>query len=143
MRTIATVGDIYGPDAGQTFYNENNGAIAGQQGTNNGSPTQDNGGAGASVGGSSINPVATAQGIQGTILSNGVFLWFLIAFTLIGIYAWAKKVVPNVEGDLAVPRVSIPAWLSIGVQAFLFLVLVKTILKKYNVPGLSGLAALA
>jgi hypothetical protein len=140
MRTIATTGDIYGPDAGSTFYNNNNNTV-GLAGTANGSPASAGGTDGSGGDLSSINPVSVASNIQGTLLGNGVFQWCMIAVVLIGTYALVKKYVPNVESNLAVPRVSIPSWLSIGVQAFLFLVVVKTLLKKYNIPGLSGLAA--
>jgi len=135
MRSIATLGDIYGPDAGTTFYNNNAGADVGMAGTGNGTATPDQ------AGGAAVNPVSTFSGIRGTLIGNGVFQWFMILFVAVGVYALAKRHIPNVESDLSVPRISIPSFWSIGVQAFLFLVIVKTLLKKYNVPGLSGLAA--
>lgn len=135
MRSIATLGDIYGPDAGTTFYNNNAGADVGMAGTGNGGATPDQAGHAA------VSPISTFSGIRGTLLGNGVFQWFMILFVAVGVYALAKRHIPNIESDLSVPRISIPSFWSIGVQAFLFLVIVKTLLKKYNVPGLSGLAA--
>lgn len=135
MRSIATLGDIYGPDAGPTFYNNNAGADVGMAGTGNGGATPDMASTAA------VSPISTLSGIRGTLIGNGVFQWFMILFVAVGVYALAKHHVPNVESNLSVPRLSIPSFWSIGVQAFLFLVVVKTLLKKYNVPGLSGLAA--
>lgn len=137
MRTVATLGDIYGPDSGSTFYNANNGPAA-AAGTSSGGMSPDMSGASSAA---SISPISVLSGWKGTILGSGVFQWFMIAFVAIGIYALAKKHVPSVEEELGTPRISIPSFLSVGVQAFLFLAIVKTLLKKYNVPGLSGLAA--
>lgn len=135
MRSIATLGDIYGPDAGTTFYNNNAGAEVGMAGTGNGGATPD------MASHAAVSPISTFSGIRGTLIGNGVFQWFMILFVAVGVYALAKRHVPNIESDLSVPRISIPSFWSIGIQAFLFLVIVKTLLKKYNIPGLSGLAA--
>jgi hypothetical protein len=103
----------------------------------------DQAGASNSAVAAAINPVQVAQGIDGTIWGNGVFQFCVIIATVIGVYALAKRHVPNLESDLAVPRVSLSSFWSIGFQALIFFVLIKTLLKKYNVPGLSGLVAAA
>lgn len=139
MRSIATVGDIYGPDSGSTFYNQNNGSIAGPAGTTIGAGP-DQSGAGAT---SAIKPVAFLSGIDGTIFGNPIFQFFVIVIVGIGIYALAKKHVPSVESEFGTPRISVPSFLSTGFMAFVFFILVKSALKKVNIPGLSGLAALA
>ncbi len=144
MRTIATLSDIYGSDSGPTFFNSINGSAPGMQGTNQTSTgAPDMAGGGGTTTAAAINPVPVLSNIQGTLWGSGVFQLMIIIVTIIGIYALAKRHVPNLESDLSVPRVSLSSFWSIGAQAFVFLVIVKTLLKKYSIPGLSGLAAAA
>jgi hypothetical protein len=149
-RLIASTSDIYGSTAGPTFFQQNSGPESAARGTstsatvggtNSGGYTTGSSGSDGAVG--AISPVSVATGIQGTIIANPVFQWCVILVVTFAVYHWAKRAIPGMEGELGTPRVSVSAFLSIGVQAWLFIILVNTLLKKYNVPGLSGLAALA
>jgi hypothetical protein len=135
--TFDTLSSIYGPSNSPTSTGSNIG--------DSGSKT---------IAGALIGPPQTGQdasagqmtiipGLEGTIFSKPVTHWFVLAAAAVGVYYLAHKYIKGAEGELSTPRVGLASFWSIGVQALLFIVLVKAVFTKYRVPGLTELVASA
>lgn len=134
-RTIATLGDIYGSASVATFSQGNVGPNNMAKG---GSAALS--GADISNSGSAPNPIQVLPQLAGTIFGNGVFQIMAIIVVAIGIYALIRTKVPSWEEDFGTPRLSVGSFVSIGFQAWIFFAIFNSILRKYNIPGLSGIS---
>lgn len=91
---------------------------------------------------SPVNQVTIFGGLEGTVFGQPVTHLFVWAAVGIGIY-WFLHHHGKIEGDLAVPRVSLGSLFSITFQAIIGIVLLKTVLTKFRVPGLTEFVASA
>jgi hypothetical protein len=132
-----TIGSIYGSGSSPSYYGEDlNGPVADADGNIGPIPQAANvDNAVHGVKGSTN----LAPGLAGTIFGEPVTHLFVLGFMAIGIYYVIHRTVPGVEEHLATPRIGIGSFLSIGIQAMLFLALTKIVAARYHVPGLSPL----
>lgn len=126
----SSITGIYGAQASASYA----GQTEGQRLTSQGSAPD---GSAASP----ANQTPIFSGLGKTVFGQPVGAWFIIALLTIGIYALIHKHVAGVESELATPRVGIGSFFSIGVQATLFLFLIKAVSKLYPIPGVSAVVA--
>ncbi len=131
---LDNIGSIYGAGASPSYYSSDLQGPAATTGGNLRTQT-------AAM--PSVNAVTIAPGLDGTIFGQPVTHLFVIALVAIGIYYVIRRTVPGIESKIATPGIGIGSFFSIGVQAVVFIVLTKTVLTKWRIPGLSDVVGAA
>lgn len=142
QKVFDTSGSIYGVTATPSYYSS--GLSGAQDGSTPGSKTV---GAALTVNPqpgtqTPVNAISLFPALSGTVFGQPVTWWLLVAGAAILIY-WALHHVGKIEEEVATPRIGIGSFFSIGVQATLFSFLMKALLTKYHIPGLSEFFASA
>ncbi len=133
--TFDTLGSVYGSGSSPSYYSSDlNGPTATPGGALSTTPTGP---------ANPVNSVTVLPDLDGTAFGQPVTWWFMILGGAILVYYLIHKSLPNVEKELATPRFGLGSFWSVGVQATLFIVIVKAVLTKWRVPGLTELVASA
>jgi hypothetical protein len=90
-----------------------------------------------------VNTINLLPQLQGTVFGMPVTHLFLLILAVLGVYYLLHRHIPNIESHISTPRVGLGSFFSIGVQALIFIVLVKTVFTKIQIPGFSQMIATA
>src|SRR5580692_10958936 len=90
-----------------------------------------------------VNTINLLPQLQGTVFGMPVTHLFLLILAVLGVYYLLHRHIPNIESHISTPRVGLGYFFSIGVQALIFIVLVKTVFTKIQIPGFSQMIATA
>lgn len=90
-----------------------------------------------------VNTINPLPQLQGTVLGMPVtHLFLFIGFVLL-VYYMLHRHIPNIETHISTPRVGLGSFFSIGAQALIFIVIMKTVFTKVQIPGFSQFIATA
>jgi len=92
--------------------------------------------------GAPVNQVTLFSGFDGSVLGYPLPWIFIVAMFAVGVYYTIHKYGGDVK-EFATPRIGLGSFFSIGVQALIFIVVLKVVLTKYRIPGLTEMVATA
>jgi hypothetical protein len=90
-----------------------------------------------------VNTISVLPQLQGTVFGMPVTSLFLFAALVLGVYWLAHRHIPSIEEHISTPRVGLGSFFSIGTQALIFIVIMKVVFTKIQIPGFSQFVATA